>query len=211
MSEKRSRAERQGGAPAPRASCRLRRLNGRKKATIVLVGALAIVVAVVGFALPASKKGPPPNAVDSGVAPAFSGRDLVSGRMVSNASLRGQNVLLFFSEGIMCQACFEQIQSLQARADQLEARGLTLVNITTDPPDALRQAVRQYGITTPTLSDRDGAISTVYGAIGQGMHPNTDGHTFVLLDRDGRIRWRHDYQTMFVPPDELLVAIPRVS
>jgi peroxiredoxin len=111
----------------------------------------------------------------------------------------------------MCQACFEQIQSLEQSAAELKSRGLTLVNITTDPPDVLRQAVTQYGITTPMISDQGGDMSTAYGAIGQGMHPNTDGHTFVLIDRAGRIRWRRDYTTMFVPPDELLAAIPRVN
>jgi hypothetical protein len=60
------------------------------------------------------------------------------------------------------------------------------------------------------VSDESRSMSDAYGATGQGMHPNTDGHTFVLLDRGGRIRWRKDYATMFVQPSKLFSEIPRV-
>jgi peroxiredoxin Q/BCP len=171
-----------------------------------------VVVTTIGFVLPDTKKSAPATArTTSGLAPAFSERDVVSGRPLTNSGLRGKNVLLFFSEGVMCQACFEQIQSLQARAGELKARHLLLVNITTDPPGGLRQAAAQYGITSPLISDENGDMSTTYEAIGRGMHPNTDGHTFVLVDKRGQIRWRRDYQTMFVPPQELFAAIPNVN
>ncbi len=212
MSGKQARKNRKSRTPAARPTSSPRtRIQQWKKPLGGLAGVLTLVAVIVGFALPDSKKGPPAGAVKSGVAPAFFEREVMSGRRISSASLRGKNVLLFFSEGVMCQACFEQIQSLEARAEQLRARHFTLVNITTDPSEVLRQAVEQYAIDTPMISDEDGDMSTVYGAIGQGMHANTDGHTFVLLDRSGRIRWRRDYTTMFVPPDKLLAAIPKVS
>lgn len=183
-----------------------------RKPAVGAGGILAIVAISLGFALPDTKK--PAAAVPGvsrGVAPAFSERDVVHGRPLTSAALRGRNVLLFFSEGVMCQACFEQIQSLEARAAELRARRLTLVNITTDPADVARQAAARYGIGTPLISDEDGNMSTAYGAIGRGMHPSTDGHTFVLVDRTGRIRWRRDYTTMFVPAAKLLAAIPTVK
>ena len=187
-------------------------LGERKLPLLALGVGLAAAVVALSFALPGRKTSIPASArVSSGLAPTFSERDVVSGRRITSAGLRGRNVLLFFSEGVMCQACFEQIQSLEQRAAELESRGLTLVNITTDPPDVLRQTVEQYGIKTPMISDQTGVMSMSYGAIGQGMHANTDGHTFVLVDRTGRIRWRRDYTTMFVPPDKLLAAIPNVD
>ena len=111
----------------------------------------------------------------------------------------------------MCQACFEQIQALQARAGDLSRRGLVLVNITTDPPSVLRRAARAYGITTPLVSDEDRDMSRAYDVLGQGMHPDTAGHTFVLVDSSGRVRWRRDYTTMYVPPATLLASLPRLG
>jgi peroxiredoxin len=176
-------------------------------AAAILAGAIVLAAAVTQ-----SKRSVPASArVSSGLAPAFSERDVLTGSPVTSAGLRGHDVLLFFSEGVMCQACFEQIQSLQQQAGELRGRGLTLINITTDSPDVLRQAVQEYHINTPMISDQEGTMSTTYGALGQGMHSNTDGHTFVLLDRAGRIRWRRDYTTMYVPPNQLFAAIPNIG
>lgn len=175
---------------------------------LAVVAAVAVVIVV---AIGQSGKSAPSGArVSSGLAPTFSEQDVPSGAPVTSASLRGKNVLLFFSEGVMCQACFEQIQSLQQRSAELRKRGLTLVSITTDPSDALREAVQEYGIETPMISDESRAMSDAYGATGQGMHPNTDGHTFVLIDRKGRIRWRKDYSDMFIQPNQLFAEIPKV-
>jgi peroxiredoxin Q/BCP len=177
---------------------------------VALAVAVAAAVVLVVAAGKSEKPGPAGERVSSGPAPAFSERDVSSGAPVTSDGLRGESVLLFFNEGVMCQACFEQIQSLQQRSGELRKHGLTLVNITTDPPDVLREAVQAYGIETPMISDESKDMSTAYGAIGQGMHPDTDGHTFVLIDEDGRIRWRRDYTTMFVQPDRLFAEIPKV-
>lgn len=176
------------------------------------LGVLAVAVLAAAFVLPGqlSGKGHASERIASGKAPGFSERDAVTGQPVTSRGLLGQNVLLFFSEGVMCQACFEQIQSLQARASDLKRRGLVLVNITTDPPGALRDAASAYGITTPLVSDEDRNMSGAYGVLGQGMHPDTAGHTFVLVDGRGQIRWRRDFKTMYVPPQQLLGEIPRV-
>jgi peroxiredoxin Q/BCP len=148
-------------------------------------------------------------------APAFGERDVVTGNTISSESLRGKNVLLFFSEGVMCQACFEQIQALEARAADLKQRGLVLVNVTTDRAADARQAAQTYRITTPLVADENRDMSGAYDVLGQGMHPNTAGHTFILVDGKGVIRWRRDYglgsdPTMYVKPDRLLADIPKL-
>ncbi len=188
-----------------RSASRLRPWHG-------VAAAAAVAALAASFAIPdRGRRAPGASAPRAGnLAPAFSERDVVTGKLVASASLRGRNVLLFFSEGVMCQACFEQIQSLQLRARQLEQRRLVLVNVTTDSPSVLRQAARAYRITTPLVSDEDRDMSRAYDVLGQGMHPDTAGHTFVLVDGGGRIRWRRDYTTMFVPPATLLSQIPAV-
>ena len=60
--------------------------------------------------------------------PSFAERDLISGRTISSqVDPFGRKTLLFFSEGVMCQACFEQIRGLEqhgrrARAPRDRAR-----------------------------------------------------------------------------------------
>ncbi len=181
-------------------------------AAVLGVAALAVTFALLGRGQQASA---PTASQLNKPAPAFDERDVVTGATISSESLRGKNVLLFFSEGVMCQACFQQIQALEARAADLKQRGLVLVNVTNDTEGDARRAADTYRITTPLVADEDRGMSGAYDVLGQGMHPNTAGHTFILVDRQGVIRWRRDYwlgsdPTMYVKPDRLFADIPKL-
>jgi peroxiredoxin Q/BCP len=144
--------------------------------------------------------------------PAFSERDVKTREPITSATLKGQRTLLFFSEGVMCQACLQQIKELDGVQAQLDTRGIRLVSITPDSPDELRQAIDDYGITSPMISDGDRSMSSAFNTLGQGMHGDTPGHAFALID-GGRVLWYRDYwlppsQTMFVEPSQLLADLP---
>ena len=144
--------------------------------------------------------------------PSFSARDLVSGREITSASLAGGKTLLFFSEGVMCQACFEQIKGIEGVGDQLRERGISLVSITPDTPGDLRSVIAHFDIRTPIIADTSRSISKAFNTLGKGMHEDTPGHAFVLLDH-GKVLWYRDYwlapdRTMYVKPAELLAALP---
>lgn len=151
----------------------------------------------------------PGDGPDVGSRISFDERDVVDGRAISSQSLRGKKTLLFFSEGVMCQACFEQIRDIEQVGDQLLSRGIELVSITPDSADTLRQAIDDYGISTPMISDEDRDMSSAFDILGQGMHADTPGHAFVLVDETGKVAWQRDYwlapyRTMYVEPARLL-------
>ena len=144
--------------------------------------------------------------------PSFSESNLLTGRTISSKSVYGHKTLLFFSEGVMCQACFQQIQGLQQFGSALQKRGIQLVSITPDTPSDLEQAAQQYGITTPLISDENRDMSTAFNTLGRGMHSDTPGHAFALIDR-GKVLWYRDYwlapyREMYVQPKKLLADIP---
>jgi peroxiredoxin Q/BCP len=144
--------------------------------------------------------------------PSFSERDLLTGEPISSQTVYGHKTLLFFSEGVMCQACFQQIQGLQQVGAALHRRGIQLVSITPDSPGDLQQAARQYGITTPLIADADRNMSEAFNTLGLGMHADTPGHAFALIDH-GNVLWYRDYwlppyRSMYVEPKKLLADIP---
>ena len=146
--------------------------------------------------------------------PTFAERDVETGQPISSRSLYRHKTLLFFSEGVMCQACFEQIQGLEQMGSQLGKRGIRLVSITPDSPRELRQAIGQYGVESPMISDENRDMSQAFNTLGLGMHGDTPGHAFVLIDR-GKVRWYHDYwlapdRTMYVDPQNVIAALPRL-
>jgi peroxiredoxin len=133
------------------------------------------------------------------------------GRSFDLASLHGKTVLLFFQEGVSCESCWTQIKDMEVHWQQFQALGIDqMVTITTDPLNALQQKVVDEGISTVALSDPTFAVSQIYHANQYGMMDgSSDGHSFIVVGPDGRIRWRADYggapnYTMYVPITTLL-------
>jgi len=136
------------------------------------------------------------------------------GRTFDLTSLRGKTVLLYFQEGITCQPCWDQIKDIEAKFSQFQSLGVDkVVSITTDPLDVIKQKVADEHITTPVLSDPSLSVSQAYNANSYGMMGKSrDGHSFVIVGPDGRIRWRADYggapnYTMYVPVMNLIPDI----
>lgn len=152
----------------------------------------------------------PEGAIGSGTAPAFTLAS-TTGAAVSLADYRGRNVLLYFNEGVGCDACFYQMVELEQRADRLAAAGIDVVPIVANPAEAVIPELQRFGLSTPYLIDESTAVSQAYGMIGHGMHAGLPGHGFVLVDGDGQIRWTKEYPSMFVSANDLLSALPSLT
>ena len=135
-----------------------------------------------------------------------------TGEPFSLADYRGkEQVLLYFQEGLMCQPCWDQIVAIEQELPTFRALGIgPIVSITGDPLDLIAQKVSDEGIRSPVMSDPDFSVSDSYDARSYGMMGGQmAGHSFILVGKDGKVRWRADYGgppdfTMFVPVDALL-------
>jgi peroxiredoxin len=130
-------------------------------------------------------------------------------------SYRGQSVLLYFQEGIMCQSCWTQLKDIENNFEEFEKIGIDLiVTITTDPIGPLTEMVNMNNFNSLVVSDELVDISNeyktnLYGMPGMGT--NYNGHSFILVDEEGMITWRADYgkYTMYVPLEDLLSDIKK--
>ncbi len=133
----------------------------------------------------------------------------VSGQEATLSEHLGKhNVLLYFSEGIGCQPCFDQIVDLEADWLRFESLDLEMVSVMVDPLSQLKAEAAQDGITGILASDEDKSVSNTYEAMEASMHPGVKpGHSFVLVDKAGRIIWRWDWPghgvPMYVEVDDL--------
>jgi len=111
------------------------------------------------------------------------------------ASQRGKTVLLFFEEGVGCEPCWTQIRDIEKHWSQFRALGIDeMVTVTTNTLPQLQQKVADEHIHTPVLSDSTMDVSLSYTANKYGMMGDQmDGHTFIVVGKDGVIRWRADY------------------
>lgn len=145
----------------------------------------------------------PEGAEAGGAAPGFT-LPASDGSSFSLSDLSGRNVLLYFNEGVGCDACFYQTVELEKNGAALADAGLTLVPIVVNPMADVQREVARFGIVTPYLVDEDRSVSRDYGVLGTGMHADLPGHGFVLIDGEGTLRWRADYPSMYVSTSELL-------
>jgi peroxiredoxin len=137
-----------------------------------------------------------------------------TGGSVRLSDLRGKTVLLYFQEGIGCEGCWTQLKDIASDLGPFQRLGITdVLTVTTNPLAALKQKVADERIGLPVLADESFAVSHAYNATRYGMMAGSaDGHTFILVGPDGRIRWRADYggppnYTMYVPISNLIADI----
>lgn len=165
---------------------------------------LGVAGIVALFAFTGDPSGP--ERVPSGLAPAF---DLptTDGRSVSLADYRGENVLLYFNEGVGCDACFYQMVELEENSDALDRLGVSVIPIAVNRMEDVQRQLADFGLRIPWAVDESKEVSAAYGVLGTGMHAGLPGHSFVLIDGSGKILWDEAYPSMFVKTRDLLEAM----
>ncbi|MCB0906247.1 MAG: redoxin domain-containing protein [Nocardioidaceae bacterium] len=138
-------------------------------------------------------------------APDFSLTD-TSGVTHTLAQHRGENVLLYFSEGAGCQSCLVQMDAIEKDAKAFAAEDVTVLPVVMNTRTQIEHDMKLNDVTTPFLLD-DGTVSQEYGTLGKGMHAGLPGHSFVLIDKNGVQRWYGEYPSMWLDPGELLTAV----
>lgn len=92
---------------------------------------------------------------------------------------------------------------------------VALVSIAFDSADEQRVAIDEYGIAgVPMLVDSQHTVSEAYDVLKWAVGTGEPGHTFILVDADGKIAWIGDYGSpklanpvMYVPPADLVDEI----
>jgi peroxiredoxin len=90
---------------------------------------------------------------------------------------------------------------------------VALLSISPDPLESWRSEAQELGITLPVLSDANNRVANAYGVMQWSMPTGEPGHTFVLVDGQGKVRWVRDYGApenggiMYVVPSELVQAL----
>ena len=182
------------------------RASGRRRRLRIMIGtasALALVAAVTAMMLTSR-----PESSDAiRTAPEFTLTD-TGGSEHTLAQHRGENVLLYFSEGAGCQSCIVQMGEIEKQAAAFEKLDVTVLPIVMNTREQITTDMQVNGVRTPFLLD-DGRVSQAYGTLGKGMHAGLPGHSFVLIDGEGQRRWYGEYPSMWLPPADLLAQLQK--
>jgi peroxiredoxin len=107
----------------------------------------------------------------------------------------------------------QQIVDLQADPS-FQALDVALLSVALDDPSEQAVGVAQYGITgVPMTADTDKKVSEAYDVLKWAVATGEPGHTFILVDENGKIAWIRDYGApengglMYVLPKDLTQQI----
>ncbi|MFS8118864.1 MAG: peroxiredoxin family protein [Microcoleus sp.] len=138
-----------------------------------------------------------------------------NGTTVSLSSLRGKKVILFFNEGIVCYpACWNQVAALGTDKDLNNDRVATASIVPDQQSDWATAVKRQPDLGKETiLLDSNLNTSQSYGmmSLGSSMHKGVKpGHTYVIIDQKGVVRYVYDDPTMGIQNDRLKQEINKL-
>lgn len=93
----------------------------------------------------------------------------------------------------------------------MEEKEIQLISIADDPLLELAAEVKSFGIASPVASDPENRVCRSYG-IGKNCSSmgGKAGHIFVLVGKDGQVKWVRDYDMlMYVPVNRVYQEMSR--
>lgn len=189
--------------------------------------ALILLVLVIGFARerfggnggstsqakPINGKGSTFQSLVGKPAPAFTLTDR-QGNAITNESLKGKKALLFFNEGLACYpACWDQMLEFN-KDDRFKKDDLAVFSVVTDSKESWQQATQKMSdLATINVAFDAGKASKDFGAtnVASTMHAGQPGHSYVIIDKEGIVRWVLDDPKMAINNGEIYVQLSKLQ
>jgi peroxiredoxin len=108
------------------------------------------------------------------------------------------------------------LRSFQHRLGEFDQRGIRVVAISADPPDASKRHRQKLGYTFPILSDAKLDVIKQYDLLHPGGGPHKadiSRPAEILVDSTGTVRWVNltDNIAVRARPDEALAAFDKLN
>ena len=197
-------------------------MNKNNNVSIIIIA--VIIVAAVGFLIwsggknktsaPAVDQYEIPISVNKS-APDFALADK-DGKIYSLKELRGKNIILFFNEGLMCYpACWNQIVAL-AKDERFKNTDTVVLSVVVDPPEEWQKAIEKMPelAEATVVFDKDATVSKKFNTLktASSMHYGSlPGHTYVIIDKEGIIRYVFDDPNMGIRNDQLVAELSKLN
>lgn len=130
------------------------------------------------------------------------------GKVYTPADLKGKNVVLFFNEGLMCYpACWNQMSAFGSDV-RFNNDSTQAISIVVDPAKDWQKAIDKMPelAKTKTMFDIGANASKQLGLLttDSSMHKGSlPGHTYIVIDKEGIVRYVFDDPNMAIANDML--------
>ena len=137
-------------------------------------------------------------------------------KKITLSEQKGKKVVLFFTEGVMCYpSCWNQIAAF-GKDNVFKREDTVVFSIVVDTKNEWKKAITKMPElnTTTVLFDSSKKISKDYGVLSlpSSMHKGQfPGHTYLILDKDGVVRFIKDDPQMAVRNDVLKAELEKLN
>lgn len=138
------------------------------------------------------------------------------GKTYSNTDLKGKYTVLFFNEGLMCYpGCWNQISAFGSDS-RFNSADVQAVSVVVDSAKDWQKAIAKMPklADARTLYDTGASASKQLGMLttASSMHKGSlPGHTYVLVDKDGIVKYVYDDPNMAIANDSLWGKIQELN
>lgn len=130
----------------------------------------------------------------------------VDGKPVRLEDYRGKNVLLVFYLSDQCVHCVEQLTAINAKFDKFHAADTVVLAISSDSPEKNRSN-QLSGFNLNLISDENHENARRFASYDD--FEDMELHSTILIDREGRVRWKRTGGDPFMKIDYLLAELKR--
>lgn len=140
----------------------------------------------------------------------------MNGKIYKTADFKGKNMVLFFNEGLMCYpACWNQVavfgEDKRFNSDQIQA-----VSVIADSVQDWQKAIAQMPqlAKATVMFDTNASVSRQLGMLNteSSMHKGAlPGHTYLVIDKEGIVRYVFDDPNMAIANDMLFNKIQELN
>lgn len=128
------------------------------------------------------------------------------GKAVKLEDYRGKNVLLVFYLSEQCIHCVEQLNAINNKADEFKATNTVVLACSSDPPQK-NKANQLSTLKLTLLSDTNHENARRFASYDD--FEEMELHSTILIDTQGRVRWKRTGGDPFMKIDYLLTEIKR--
>ena len=138
------------------------------------------------------------------------------GKTYTAADLKGKNIVLFFNEGLMCYpACWNQIASFGSD-ERFNSGDIQAISVVVDSANDWKTAIAKMPqlAKANTMFDTGASASRQLGMLttASSMHRGSlPGHTYVVIDKEGIVRYVFDDPNMAMANDMLFDKIGELN
>ncbi|HRI45331.1 MAG TPA: redoxin domain-containing protein [Fimbriimonadaceae bacterium] len=133
----------------------------------------------------------------------------VEGKVVTLEQYRGKNVLLIYYLSDQCVHCIEQLTKVTSKIAEFDAMDTVVLAVSAAKPEVNKASGLLAAFKIALLSDPDHSNARRFASFDD--FEDMELHSTILIDRQGRVRWKRTGGEPFADVDFLLSELKRWS